>query len=189
MEGGFTSGVETATQRAIVLAYIVPAVAQTHRIQIALTRSLMSNRRRGRGHRNGFSLLEMLIVVSVLGIVLAIALPSYGRFASNQRALAASHLLASDLRVAQQEAVTRRAEVSVAFSVADPVCSGHPASYVLGEPEALIKRVCLPPDIDWAPRPAQPVGFQPAGSAEGDATVTVQSARTGKRFTVTVAAG
>jgi len=62
----------------------------------------MSNRRRGRGHRNGFSLLEMLIVVSVLGIVLAIALPSYGRFASNQRALTASHLLASDLRVAHR---------------------------------------------------------------------------------------
>ena len=149
----------------------------------------MSIRRWGHGHRTGFSLLEMLIVLCVLGIVLAIVLPSYGRFASNQRTLAASHLLASDLRVAQQEAVTRRAEVSVTFSAADPACSGHPASYALGEPETVIKRVCLPPDVGWAPRQAHPVVFQPEGSAEGDASVIVQSARTGKRFAVTVAAG
>ena len=140
------------------------------------------------GHRTGFSILDTLIVLSVLGIVAAIALPSYGRYASAQRARAAAHLLASDLAVAQQEALTRRAEVRVAFSSADPACVGHLASYVLGELPAVIKRVCLPADVAWGDSPP-PLVFEPTGRLEYGATLAVQSTRTGKRFTVTVASG
>lgn len=141
------------------------------------------------GHRTGFSLLETLLVLSVLGIALAIALPSYARYAGDQRARAAAHLLASDLRVAQQEALTRRSEVRVAFSSADPACGGHLASYVLGEPPAVIKRVCLPADAAWGDGPAQPLVFEPTGGATAGATLAVHSTRTGKRFTISVAAG
>lgn len=141
------------------------------------------------GHRTGFSLLETLIVLSVLGIAAAIALPSYGRFASTQRAREAAHLLASDLGVAQQEALTRRAEVRVAFSPADPACVGHLASYILGERPAVIKRVCFPADVAWGEPPAPPLVFEPTGRLEAGATLAVQSTRTGKRFTVTVASG
>lgn len=149
----------------------------------------MNNRQVLIGHRTGFSLLETLLVLSVMGIALAIALPSFAGFASTQRARAAAHLLTSDLRVAQQEALTRRAEVRVAFSAADPGCIGHHASYVLGAGPAVMKRVCLPPDVEWGDRPAPPVVFAPTGGTEAGARLAVQSARTGKRFTVTMAAG
>ncbi len=102
------------------------------------------------GRRTGFSLLETLIVLSVLGIVLAVALPSYTGYASTQRARAAAHVLASDLRVAQQEAMTRRGAITVAFFAADASCSGTPPSYVIGDPRAAIKRACLPTDVTWS---------------------------------------
>ncbi len=141
------------------------------------------------GHQTGFSLLETLIVVSVLGIALAIALPSYGRFASSQRARAAAHLLASDLRVAQQEAITRRVEVTVTFSSGDAACpSKAVASYWLGQASTVIKRVCFPPDVIWGTRPSGSLVFTPSGRTETGAALAVQSARTGAQFALSVAA-
>jgi type II secretory pathway pseudopilin PulG len=139
------------------------------------------------GRRTGFSLLETLIVFSILGIVFVVALPSYTRYASTQRARAAADVLASDLRVAQQEAMTRRGAISVAFFAVDPSCSGSLPSYVIGDPRAAIKRACLPADVTWAPEPAPPVVFQPTGATDSGATLSVESKRSGRRFTVTVA--
>ncbi len=139
------------------------------------------------GRGTGFSLLETLIVLSVLGIVLAVALPSYTGYASTQRARAAAHVLASDLRVAQQEAMTRRGAITVAFLAADASCSGTPPSYVIGDPRAAIKRACLPTDVTWSPQPSRPIVFQPTGTSDTAATLSVESRRSGRRFTVSVA--
>jgi prepilin-type N-terminal cleavage/methylation domain-containing protein len=139
------------------------------------------------GRGTGFSLLETLIVLSILGIAFAMALPSYSRYASTQRALAAAHLLASDLRLAQQEAMTRRSAISVTFTSADPRCSGTTPSYVIGDPRAAIKRACLPTDVTWDPMPSRPIVFQPAGTSDTSATLSVASTRSGRRFAVDVA--
>lgn len=149
----------------------------------------MDEPRRLSGHQTGFSLLESLIVVSLLGIVLSIALPSYSRYASNQRARAAADTLASDLMVAQQEAITRRATVTVSFAAHDASCPGEgAASYRLGLPSTVIKRVCFPPDVVWGARPAGPLVFAPSGRTETATSLAVQSARTGTRFALSVAA-
>lgn len=139
------------------------------------------------GRRTGFSLLETLIVLSILGIVFAVALPSYSRYASTQRARAAAHVLASDLRVAQQEAMTRRSAIRVTFIAADPRCSEGTPSYVIGDPGAAIKRACLSADVAWDPMPDRPVEFQATGAADTSATFSLASTRSGRRFTVGVA--
>ena len=139
------------------------------------------------GRRTGFSLLETLIVLSILGIMFAFALPSYTRYASTQRARAAAHVLASDLRVAQQEAMTRRGAIRVAFLAVDPSCSGSPPSYVIGNAQAAIKRACLPADVTWGPDPSRPIVFQPTGASDASATLSVTSTRSGRRFMVSVA--
>ncbi len=142
------------------------------------------------GHRAGFSLLETLIVISIIGIILAIAFPSYTRYAGDQRARAAAHLLASDLRVAQQEAITRRVDVTVTFSSEDAACPGKAmASYWLGHAATVIKRVCFPPDVVWAARPFRPLAFTSGGGTGTSATLVVQSARTGAQFALSVSAG
>ena len=78
----------------------------------------------------GVSYLETVLVFVLVSIVLGIGLPSYRNYTSNQRALVAARTLASDLRVAQQEAVTRRADITVSFSAADAACANAP-SYVI----------------------------------------------------------
>jgi prepilin-type N-terminal cleavage/methylation domain-containing protein len=141
------------------------------------------------GHRTGFSLVETLIVLSIIGIILVIAFPSYTRYAGDQRARAATHLLASDLRVAQQEAITRRVDVTVTFSSEDPACPGKAvASYWFGHAATVIKRVCFPPDVVWT-RPFPPLAFTPGGGTGTSATLVVQSARTGAQFALSVTAG
>ncbi len=141
------------------------------------------------GHRTGFTLLETLIVISLLGIALAIALPSYARYASTQRARMVAHLLASDLGVAQQEAIARRADVTVTFSSEDAACPGKAAaSYWLGNAATVIKRVCFPPDVVWGSRPLGPLVFTPSGRTETGAALAVQSTRTGEPFALSVAA-
>ena len=149
----------------------------------------MKNSRPLPGRGTGFSLLETLIVLSVLGIVFAVALPSYSRYASTQRARATAHVLASDLRVAQQEAMARRSPINVTFLAVDPLCRPTAPSYVIGDPQAAIKRSCFPADVLWDPMASRPIVFQPAGPPDTAATLSVASTRSGRHFTVTVADG
>ncbi len=143
-----------------------------------------------RDHRAGFSLLRALIPLSLLAIILAVAFPSYVHYASDQRALAMARTLASDLRVAEQVAMTRRAAVTVTFPLADVACpGGSAASYVLRQGATVIKRTCFPSDVAWWLSRAGATEFQPTGAPRGGLTLAVQSIRTGKRFPVTVAAG
>lgn len=139
----------------------------------------------------GFSLLEMVVVLAIAGFLLSVVLPTYSNYASNQRTLAAARTLASDLRAAQQEAVTRRAEITVTFSSADAACTsgGAHASYTITQGAAVIKRTCISSDVEWAPQPEAPVTFQSTGAAPVGATLTMRSARTSTRHTVTIQPG
>ena len=134
----------------------------------------------------GFSYLETVVVFVLVGIVLTIGLPSYRRYTSNQRALIAARTLASDLRVAQQEAVTRRADVTVSFVAADADCGSGP-SYAVAEGATTLKHYCLPQDVTWASSPS-PLAWDPTGTPGAGATLTVRSGLTGRTHNVWVAA-
>ncbi len=138
----------------------------------------------------GFTLLETVIVLALIGTVLAFAVPSYRNRTSNERALGAARTLAADLHVAQQEAVTHRASAIVTFSGADAACSGSEpvASYVITSASSVIKRTCLPADVEWAPVPAVGLAFQSLGIPDAGLAIVLRSARTGQQYTVTVKA-
>ncbi len=114
----------------------------------------------------GFTLLETIIVFVLVGLVLAASVPAYRSYASSQRALTAARTLTSDLRVAQQEAVTRRA---------------------VSEGATTIKHVCLPRDVVWFPLPLA-LTWSPTGVTDTAATLNVRSVVSGKRHSVQVAA-
>lgn len=61
----------------------------------------------------GFTLVEMLVVMSVLAIVMAIAVPSFREFMAGQRIKAASFDLTSALLLARSEALKRNGSVQV----------------------------------------------------------------------------
>jgi len=60
-----------------------------------------------------FTLIELMVTIAVLGIVVAIAMPSFQRFIADQRVKAAADELVMSFMYARSEAVKRRTTVSV----------------------------------------------------------------------------
>ena len=75
------------------------------------TRSLRAPR--ARGAARGFTLVEMMTVVSILAVMLGVLAPSFSGFLASQQAKSLSYDLTSDLMLARNEALKRNASVSI----------------------------------------------------------------------------
>lgn len=67
-------------------------------------------------NRAGFSLVEMLIVIAIIGLITLISLPIYQRVKPTINLDSKTRILVSDLRYAQQLAVTEQANHQVEFN-------------------------------------------------------------------------
>lgn len=69
----------------------------------------------GRGkywhHRPGFSLVEMLITLAVMGILLATATPAFVSMVREDRLATELNLLLTDMYLVRQEAIKRNQDV------------------------------------------------------------------------------
>lgn len=77
--------------------------------------------------QQGFTLIELMVTISVLAILLAIAVPSFQGLVLSSRLVTTTNDLASALAIARSEAVKRATRVTVCKSAnsgaASPVCS------------------------------------------------------------------
>lgn len=73
-------------------------------------RSLVSSRHRSRG----FTLVELMVTVTLLAILLAIAVPSFRNFIAAQRVKTAAFELGSALMMSRSEAIKRNASITLA---------------------------------------------------------------------------
>jgi type IV fimbrial biogenesis protein FimT len=64
----------------------------------------------------GFTLVEMVVVLSILGIAVAIAMPSFIRFVQNNRLATTANAFVGALNLARSEAITRGVTVTVCKS-------------------------------------------------------------------------
>lgn len=67
--------------------------------------------RNGKG--SGFTLIELIIVITILGVLTSIALPSFSGFIAEQRIKTASFDVVSTLMLARSEALKRNTNVTV----------------------------------------------------------------------------
>ena len=144
--------------------------------------------RRGAAAR-GFTVIELIVVLGILGALVLVGVPNVRDRASEQRLAAAARLLASDLRLARDRALALRAPVTVAFSTSDAACPAGADAYVVLRGATRVKRVCLPPDVRLEAAPSPRVTFDGLGHAADGITIRLRSARTGRTVQLAVSAG
>ena len=77
-----------------------------------------------RRRTTGFTLVELLIVMTILGIMMALGIPSFKNFIGSQRAKTVSSDLVAALLMARSEAVKRNADVTITPLTANTWTSG-----------------------------------------------------------------
>lgn len=116
--------------------------------------------------RRGYTLVELVCVLCIAGVLMSIALPSFGALSRNERRTAAANELLATLLVARSEALKRGGRPIVVCGIADPAlppgqqrCAGYDwtAGWALGTwddangdgtvdaPEFRARRVFQPP--------------------------------------------
>lgn len=71
------------------------------------------------GHRKalrGFTLIELMVTVTIIGVSLALAAPSFAQLLSNYRLRSGAESLLNGLNLARAEAVRRNSQVSFALT-------------------------------------------------------------------------
>lgn len=150
-----------------------------------------------RNHRVGFTLLELIITISIGAIVVAMALPGFTSLLEANRRAAASNLLVASLMHARSEAISRRHPVSVCPIAEGPACTTEPdwnAGWMVfldphreGEPASAADVIRVVERPETASRLSigtsagrRLVRFQPSGTSGGsNLTLSICSPRSG----------
>ncbi|MDO9228600.1 MAG: GspH/FimT family pseudopilin [Syntrophales bacterium] len=130
----------------------------------------------------GFTLLEMMIVVAVMGIMSAIATPNLMNYMAERRLNGAARMVMSDLMAARQKAVSINQEVKVSFvsNHAYEIWNDADKNGTVADNEGddLVKDI-HPDYYDVTLSASVNPIFTPRGTSTNGTTVTLSSAKTG----------
>jgi len=116
----------------------------------------------------GFTIIEMVVVLMILGIVIVLALPSYNLWIANTQVRTAAESAQNGLRVAASEAVRRNVQVDFVRTL-DPVPGLTSASNIAGMSWVVRSN---PP----APDVAELIDSKPAAEASQSVAVAANAA-------------
>ncbi|PCJ21668.1 MAG: hypothetical protein COB04_02885 [Gammaproteobacteria bacterium] len=80
----------------------------------------------------GYTLIEMMVTVSIAGVILSLAIPSYNNLVNDEYIAGASNQLLGAMRLARSEAVKRKTQVKVCAGNGGRQCADVNNSWVNG---------------------------------------------------------
>lgn len=130
-----------------------------------------------RPRETGVTLIELMVSIALVGILLAIGVPSFRAFIENSRVSSALSALESSLKLARTEAVERNSEVQVCRRLNDTSCEdGSTWEGLLVIDVDSGERIRVQSDfgsgVEYQSAPASGVTFD--GSGMADAAVSFQ---------------
>lgn len=129
---------------------------------------------RGRNIASGFSAAELLIVIAIVGLIVAVAVPLASNQVKTSRARSAADGLGVDLRAARMLAVTRQQDWPIVFEI-DPV-----NAYTYTGNDGKPHRTVLPQGVRILNTTTPTtITFRPNGSIAAQATTVVEIALSG----------
>jgi len=114
---------------------------------------------------SGFTLLEMLVVLAILGLMGALALPTLRRPPDNLRLEAATRTLASALRFSRAQAIARNADVVLTIHADRRVFESSTGSAIQLDQEISVEMIFAAPERRG--RAVGAIRFFPDGSSSG----------------------
>jgi type II secretion system protein H len=133
--------------------------------------------------RNGFTLIELLIVVAIIGILSAIASPSFQTYMGKSRLNGAARMVMSDLMAARMKAIKVNRDVRVDFSTS----GGGQYTFDVGQAEAVTKNVQSHYSGVTMQSTVTSVIFNPTGRAGAINTIIVNNSLGSKSITISTA--
>lgn len=89
--------------------------------------------------QQGFSLVELVVVIAIMGIVMGVALPMYQTWIRNTQIRTAAESIQNGLQLARTTAVQRNQAAQFIFTAANPVSSNGSAAAVATGPNWMVR--------------------------------------------------